>query len=352
MTKPVFAGKGDKMLKKTIAAVLAALMVLTLAACASQGEPEPVSEDYSDALKKVTLALDWTPNTNHTGIYVALAKGYFEEEGLDVTVVQPPDAGSASLVASGKAEFGIDAQDTMANAITGSEKLPITAIAAMMQHNTSGIISRKEDGITSPKGMAGHNYATWEMPIEQAMLKKLVTDDGGDFSQVELIPALVTDEATGLSTKQVDTIWVFWGWAGIACEQAGVDVNYWDFASLDDTFDYYTPVLIANNEFLAGNADTAKAFLRALSKGYQDAVNDPEGSAYALMEANPELQDSEELVMASQKYLANYYIADGKPWGYIDPARWNKFYKWIDDNGLAEEKLGENAGFSNDYLPE
>ena len=340
------------MFKKTIAAILAALLLFTLASCASQGEPGPLSDEDDIPLKEVTFALDWTPNTNHTGIYVALAKGYFKDEGLDVKVVQPPDAGSASLVAAGKAQFGIDSQDTMADAITGNDKLPITAIATILQHNTSGIISRKEDGITSPKGMEGHSYATWEIPIEQAMLKKLVTDDGGDFSKVELIPALVTDEATGLSTKQVDCIWVFWGWAGIACEQAGVDVGYWDFATMDDTFDYYTPLIIANNEFLAGNADTAKAFLRAAAKGYQDAVADPENAAYALMEANPELQDSEELVVASQKYLADYYISDGTPWGYIDPARWNKFYKWVDDNGLTEEKIGENVGFRNDFLPE
>ena len=136
--------------------------------------------------------LGWTPNTNHTGLYVAQELGYFEEAGLEVEIVQPPEDGAEVLVASGKAQFGVSFQDSMAPALTGDNALPITAVASVIQHNTSGIISRAGEGMDKPKGMEGHNYATWNGSIELATLKAVVEADGGNFDKIELIPSTVT----------------------------------------------------------------------------------------------------------------------------------------------------------------
>ena len=300
--------------------------------------------------KEITFCLDWTPNTNHTGLYVALDKGYFQEAGLNVKVVQPPEDGCASLVGSGKAQFGVEFQDTTAPALIGDAKLPITTVAAVLQHNTSGIISLKEKGIDSPKKMEGHTYATWDSPVEQATLKQVVENDGGDFSKVKMVPSTVTDEVSAFKKDQVDSIWIFYGWAGIACKQAGLDTNYWNFRDIDKVFDYYTPTIIANNDFLKDDPDTAKAFLAALSKGYTFAAENPEESAEILIAANEELKDSKDLVVESQKYLSKYYIDDAEKWGVIDPERWNAFYKWLNDNKLVEEELPENAGLSTEFI--
>ncbi|MFQ8697526.1 MAG: ABC transporter substrate-binding protein, partial [Peptoniphilus harei] len=121
--------------------------------------------------EKVSFLLDWEPNVNHAGLYVAMDKGFFEEEGIEVEVNQPPANGAESLVASGKADFGVSYQDTIAPAFASDEPLPVTALAAIINHNTSGIISMKETGIERPKDMEGHNYATWGLPIEQAILR-------------------------------------------------------------------------------------------------------------------------------------------------------------------------------------
>ena len=155
------------MKKRITALFLAAVMVFSMTAC---GSKEEKNDTKIGELEKVTFVLDWTPNTNHTGLYVALEKGYFEEAGLDVEVVQPPEDGAEVLVASGKAQFGVSFQDSMAPAISGENALPITAVAAIIAHNTSGIISRKGEGMDTPKGMEGHTYATWNGPIELATL--------------------------------------------------------------------------------------------------------------------------------------------------------------------------------------
>lgn len=330
---------------KKIISILTVISMLTLV-FAGCGETDTNNKE----LEKITFVLDWTPNTNHTGIYVAQKLGYFEEAGLEVEIAQPPEDGSVLLVASGKADLSISFQDSLASAFAGDEPMPVTAIGAVIQHNTSGIISRKGEGMDRPSGMAGHTYATWNSPIELATLKAVVEADGGNFDEISLIPSTVTDEVSALKTKSVDSIWIFYGWAGVKTELEGVETDYFAFADIDPVFDYYTPVIIAGNSFLAERPEAAKAFMEAVSRGYEYAIENPEEAANILCEASPELDY--ELVLASQKYLADKYQAEAQQWGYIDSERWNAFYKWINDNNLAEGKLPLDYGFTNEFLPE
>lgn len=333
--------------RKIKALTLVLIIILNCFAFTGCGNKDKASNDES---RKITLVLDWTPNTNHTGIYVAMEKGFFAEEGIEVEVVQPPEGGAEVLVASGKAEFGISFQDTMAPAIIGEDALDITAVAALVQHNTSGIISRAGEGMDRPSGMEGHSYSTWNGSIELAMLENVVEADGGDFSKVELIPSTVTDEVSALSTKSTDSIWIFYGWAGVKMELEDIETDYFAFKDINPVFDYYSPVLIANNAFLQDESEYAKGFLRALKKGYEYAIENPEEAAQILCDNASELDY--DLVLASQQYLAKEYKAEVSRWGYIDPARWNGFYSWLNEEGLVEETIPDNTGYTNDYLPE
>lgn len=326
------------MKKSIIAATLAVVLaVFTLTGCGSSSD-------------KITFVLDWTPNTNHTGVYVAQELGFFEDAGLEVEIVQPPDDGAEAMVGSGQAQFGVSFQDTMAPMMTGAEKsIPITAVAAVIQHNTSGIMSAKGSGITSPKGMEGKTYATWDLPIEQAIIKRCMEDEGADFSKLKMIPEYVDDEVAALKAGKIQSIWVYYAWAGINAKVKNFPIDYFAFRDVDEIFDYYSPVIIANDDFLAKNPDTAKAFLAAVAKGYGYAIEDPAGAADLMLQANPELD--KKLVKASQKYLAKEYQAEAEEWGAIDTDRWNNFYNWLNENKLVEEDIPENTGFTNEFLP-
>lgn len=135
-------------MKKLMKSLLAAACIVTLSGCGSQTSTEET--------KEVTLVLDYVPNTNHTGIYVAQNKGYFEEEGLKVNIIEPGDNNtSAALVAAGKGQFGISYQEDVTYALTAEEPMPIKAIATIIQHNTSGFVTLKDSDITSPKDFEG-----------------------------------------------------------------------------------------------------------------------------------------------------------------------------------------------------
>lgn len=329
------------MIKKFLSIVLMASLVLSLAACGDKKAGEGQEQE-------VTFVFDWVPNTNHTGIYVADEKGFYKEHGLKVNIVQPPEDGGESLVASGKAEFGVSFQDTMAAAWAKEDPLPITAILAIINHNTSGILSAKDKGILSPKDMTGHNYATWDSPVEQAILKNVIEKDGGDFSKVEMIPSTVTDAVSALQTN-IDSLWVYYAWDGVAAKVKGLETNYFNFVDINPIFDYYSPFIFSSNQFIEEHPELVRAFVEATSKGYEYAIEHPEEAAEILCDRNPEID--KELAVESQKWLATQYQSDAPRFGEFDPVRWNNFYHWLWEEGLIEKEIEKDFGFTNEFLP-
>ena len=327
---------------KKILVLLLAVMLLPMV---------PAGADDA-ALTPVIFCLDWTPNTNHTGVYAAQALGYYREAGLDVKIVQPPEDGATLMCAAGQAQFSVTGQDSLAAALDRDEPLGVTAVAAILQHNTSGILARAGEGMDSPKGMEGKVYSTWESPVELAMLCWCMERDGADFDKVKLIPNNITDEPAALAAHQTDSVWVFYGWGGIGAELRQIPCDYWDFASLGSELDYYTPVILGNNDFLRNSPETARAFLDATARGYRYAAEHPREAADMLIagDSTRSLEDSRELVYASQEWISAQYIADAADWGVFDPERWNAFYGWLYENELTAHDL-RGIGFSNDYLP-
>ena len=332
--------------RRSFVASSAAAASIALAGCGGGSQGSGAASSTS-AATKITFCLDYTPNTNHTGIYVAQKQGFFAEEGLDVEIVQPAEDTAEAMLGTGQAQLGISYQDYLANAYAGGNT-GFQAVAAVIQHNTSGIMSPKELGVTSAKGMEGLRYATWEMPVEQATVKQVVEKDGGDFSKVKLVPYTVDDEIAGFKADLFDTVWVYEGWAVQNAIVQDYPANYFSFISIDDVFDYYTPVIAANNDFCEQNPEAVKAFLRAAKKGYEFAIADPDAAADILCEAVPELDPA--LVKQSASFLAGEYQSDAASWGIIEADRWSAFFQWLNDNNLVEQPLDVNAGWTMDYL--
>ena len=333
----------ERLSRRSFLAACAALGTAAFAGC-KQEQPQ----DEGVLTNKVSFVLDYSPNVNHTGIYVAMEKGFFADEAIEVEIVPVPADGSDALIGTGGAHMGMTYQDYIANSLASANPMPYTAVAAVVQHNTSGIMSRAEDGITTAKNMEGHTYATWGLPVEQATIKDVVEADGGDYSKINLVPYNVDDEVSGLKANMFDTVWVYEGWAVQNAKVQNYDVNYFSFISIDDVFDYYTPVIAANDDFAKENPDQVKAFLRAVKKGYEFCVENPSDAADILCDAVPELDS--DLVHASQDYLADQYIADASSWGVIDADRWSKFYQWLNDQNLVENKLDVTKGYDLSYL--
>lgn len=296
---------------------------------------------------KIDVVLDWVPNTNHTGLYVAKELGYFDEEGIDVNIICPPEDASVILVACGKAQFGISSQGALSMAFCREYPLPVTAVSAIMQHNTAGIITKKDKNITSASMLEGKTYASFNGPTELAMLKYIVSKDGGDYNKINVIPNTVTDVVSALNTN-VDAMLVYYNYEGVLAKVNNLDINFIAFRDIDECLDYYVPVIISNDNFLKNNPDLARKFLSAVKKGYEYAAKNPQDSADILMRQIP--QSDRNFIIESQKYTSYQYIDDAGSWGIIDEDRWNSFYRWLYDNNVIDKKIEDGTGFTNNYL--
>jgi len=298
-------------------AMMVLVCMLFLAGCGSRD---------SD-LEAITLVLDWTPNTNHTGFYVAMDRGYFEEEGIVLTIVQPPEDGAVLLVAAGHAQFGISFQEEVLLAANSPHApLPIVAVAALVEHNTSGILSLTEHEITRFRDLEGKTFGSWMIPLYDEMVRESIRLDGGNPDLVEFVPHMALDNITGIQ-REFDATWVFEGWDRIMAEQMGLNVNYFALRDANPVFDYYTPVLITHES----NIDTGmlERFMRASARGFTFARDNPTDSADILHSHAPEM--SRDLLIASQEFLSDAYFTTNR-WGYIDANRWNAFFYWMRDN--------------------
>lgn len=302
-------------------------------------------QSSAPGLEKITVLLDWTPNTNYSGLYAARDKGYYREEGLEVEIVQA--SGSVpQLLAAGKGEFGVSYQEEVTFARL--ENIPIVSIAAVVQHNTSGFASLPEAGINSPADFEGKRYGGWGSPVEEATIKALAERFGADFNKVEIITTGEADFFT-IIERLADFAWIYYGWNGVEAELKGLELNFIKLTDLDPALDYYTPVLITSESLISEHPDLAKKFMRATARGYRLAIDSPEEAAEILLDNAPELD--RELVMSSQQWLAGKFQADAEKWGWQDRTTWENYTRWLYDNRLIEEMPELDRAFSNEFIP-
>jgi ABC-type nitrate/sulfonate/bicarbonate transport system substrate-binding protein len=322
--------------------LVAALLIPVILTNTSCGSPS------TKALTKVKLMLDWVPNTNHTGIFVAQTEGYFKEAGLDVEIIQPGEVYPEAAVASGAADFGISFQESVT--LARAEKVPIVSIAAVLQHNTSGFASPARLNVTGPAGFEGLRYGSFSSPFESPTLQALMNYAGADFSKVTIVNAGSTDPLALIAENQIDLAWIFYGWEGIQAKQQGIDLN---IVMMKDYFDcipdYYTPVVIASEDTIAKKPEVVQAFLKALSRGYDYAIANPDKAADILVAAVPELNI--ELVKASQEWLSPYYQAEAPRWGEQKESVWQNYSAWMVKNGILSAPIDATQAFTNKFLP-
>ena len=315
-----------------IRSALVLVAVLLLAACSggaggpSSGTPSAPATERTP----IRIALDWTPNTNHTGLFVAQQEGWFDQAGLDVEFVPynntPPD----TLVGSGAAEFGISFQDSFTYAKASG--VDAVSVMAIVQHWTSQIAVRADRAdITSPRDLDGKTYggfgAAYEVPKMQAVIK----DAGGNGTFTTVV--LGTSAYEALYAGQVDFTEPFVTWETIEAQLRGQPLktfNYTDYGFPDA----YNVLLIGNGTWLQAHPDQARAFVQAVQRGYQLAADDPAKGAELLEKANPGAFTEPELVSRSQQLLSERYLRDESgAVGSQTLEKWNGFSGFLYETG-------------------
>jgi ABC-type nitrate/sulfonate/bicarbonate transport system substrate-binding protein len=320
------------------------------------GTPGTQAANDGISLANVSLALDWTPNTNHTGIFVAQQLGYFAQRGINLQIVPYGSTAPETLISTHKADFGISYQDGLTEAaVSGGD---IVSVFAITQKTDVVIGVRADSGITNPAQLDGKTYAGYGGPMEVPMLQYVIRAAGGtgQFKDV----TLNTDAYQALYAGQADFAMPEPTWEVLQAALVGkplrtFDVTDYGFPAI------YSVIVASSNQYLQRNGDVARRFLAAIEEGYAYAAAHPTEAANLLIQANQSVLSTQvELVMQSAQLEASQYYKDpAGQIGYQSAQRWQALTDFMFKNGILTDASGKpiktepkvSALFTNDYLP-
>ena len=283
-------------------------------------------------MEKITVALDWTPNTNHAGLFLAQQQGLYVAASLDVILLSPETDAYATTPArrllAGEADLAVASSETVLSYRTAATPVEVTAVAALLQNDTSAIAVLATSGLARPAHLDGQVYASYQARFEDHIVQQLVKNDGGQGTlQLEYPPKLTIWDH--LLTGRVAATWIFQGWEGAQAQLANVALR--TFALGDYGIPYgYTPVLVSTNEVLQGAKRRAIIkFLEVTGAGYQLAAADPVTTTHLLAQTGLAAFADTALVQASLTLLQAHFLTESGQWGYMQLAKWQAFVQWL-----------------------
>ena len=295
------------------------------------------SNDETSGLKELDVVLDWYPNALHAFLYVAIEKGYYEEEGLKVNIRFPSNANDAiSLVAAGQADIGLYYQQDVIQA-RAQQDVPVKSIGAVVQGPLNIVLSLKEKGITSAGDLVGKTIGYVGTELSEALIRSIMQYVGADYSDVTMID-VGFDLMSSMTTGNVDaTIGCLVNHEVPQMEEEGFSVNWFD---LDDygVPTYYEGIFLASDETIANDSETLQAFLRASAKGFADMKADPE-AALATLLANQNAENfplSETVERKSMGVLIPMMETADAAFLSQSDACWQENIDWMLEQGLID----------------
>ena len=316
--------------------LIAVLTSLVVAACNSEGDSE-----------EIVITLDWFQNANHAGIYEAVDKGYFEDEGLSVSVEPPADPSAIlSLVASGNSDFGMFYQPDLLQA--RSQGVPVVAVAGVVQKPLNSMMALKSSGIDRPGKLAGKKVGYPGIPWNEAMLTTMLEADGLKRADVELVDVgFALSQALMAGTVDA-VIGAYWTHELIVMQNEGFESN----VILPDDWGvptYYELILVASEETVRERPEMVRKFVRAFIRGYEQALSDPQGSIDTLLKMNPDAEIDEAVDRAGVDLLVPLWESAGQPFGSLSAERWTSFADWMKAQSLIDASLDPNAAFDASF---
>ncbi len=288
-------------------------------------------------MKKVSIALDWTPNTNHTGFFVAQELGFYKEMGLEVRIDTPATDNyavtPAKKVEVGQVDLALCPLESILSYRTKANPFDAVALATLFQEDLSAIVCLESSGLTSPKRLDAHRYASYKARYEDEIVRQMIKNDGGtgvfSISYPEKLGIWDT-----LLNRAADATWVFMNWEGIHAENKGVRLNTFRLADYGIPYGY-SPVIMGNKKAVENHSNLYADFLEATKKGFLYCVKEPL-KAVEMLQPHVSEKEQDLNLLQSQRFTSPYY-GDSSNWGRMEKGRVTKFLDWLFENDLEKK---------------
>lgn len=301
----------------------------------------------ASAQEQVNLALDWYPNGNHAGLFLAQARSYFQAAGLAVAIATPADPTTVlQTVGAGRDTLGISYQPDVL--LARAQGVPVVSVAALVQQPLLGVMSLASAGITRPKDLVGKTVGYPGIPSQEAFLATMLEADGASLADIELINVDFNLLPSLLSERAVAVMGAYWTHETILAEQQGYPVSLlrveeWGVPSYNEL------VLVTSEKTAQEQADTVEAFLGATQRGYVEAAADVAAAVDTLVAAYPETDRPVE--EAGIALLAELWASATPVFGAQTAEQWTSFAAWMVERGLLPSDLDPLAAFTSELLP-
>ncbi|WP_052476193.1 ABC transporter substrate-binding protein [Cohnella kolymensis] len=343
---------------------LTVLTLVILAACGKSADPEPAASGSSapsggasassgaPAEKvPVKLILKWVPQAQFAGYFVAKEKGFYDEEGLDVTILPGgPDIVGEQQVASGAADIGID---WVASLLPHQEEgLPLIQIAQIYQNSGLQLVTKKTSGINTPADLKGKKVGNWmggnEFEI-LALFDKYKLDPNKDLEFVKqgfTMDQFLSGELDAASAMTYNEYHVVLEQGVPASDLNVIDMNSEGVAMLQDN-------LFANKDWLADNKETAAKFVRASIKGWKEAIANPEAAVDMVMKSAEAGSSTREHQLTMMQEVAKLVAPQGfdlEKMGYTDDAKFKQTADIALQFGIIKKAANLQEAYTNEIV--
>jgi putative hydroxymethylpyrimidine transport system substrate-binding protein len=312
--------------------LLLAVVVATGCAGSSGGSESRPEQD-------ARLMLDFAPNAVHAGIYLAKQRGYDDSEGVHLDI-ETPGASTSGITAVLNRQADVAIVDIHDLAIAQAKGRDVVGVMALVQTPLAAVLA--QPGIARPRDLEGHKVGVTGLPSDDAVLDSIVKGDGGDPAKVRRV-TVGFDAVQALLGRRVAGATAFWNAEGVALKAKRPGVRTFRVDEFGAP-SYPELVLATSRSTLETEGPVVRATVRALRRGYEATINDPESAVSALTDAEPGLKRA--LTKAELDAVSPSFTAGAAYFGELNPQRLAAWATWEQRFGIVARKPDITTAFS------